>query len=192
MANKTRELSRLEQLEQIVERGLDQTIAVWAALKEIHDAGLYKPSYGSWEAYCRGRWGFSRQRGYQLIRAFEVTTAVDGKLTENQARPLANQPPQVQRQAVAQAQEKGKVTGPALEEEVAAINREEDERRRNAPPAERGPRRSSRGAAKERLEQIERVVARLKRLHAGLTDVADDGDAMLDAYLAKMQTTSEE
>lgn len=183
--------TRLAQLEKIIEAGMDQFFAVGKALKEIHDAELYKPAYGTWEGYCRGRWGFGRHRGYQLISAFVVSTNVNKAIPEGQARILAKQPPEVQRQALAQVSAAGKVTAAALEEMVSQINAEEEERLRNAPPAERPKREDSRSSARARLDQIRGLCKRLKRLHAGLVDVADEADAILEAYLAKCESTTE-
>lgn len=66
--------ARLATLEAIVERGLDTFVQVGLALAEIRDARLYKQRYGTFEAYCRERWGFSRSRGYRLIRAAELAS----------------------------------------------------------------------------------------------------------------------
>jgi len=62
---------------------------------------LYKATHGTFEEYCKERWGFSRPRAYQLIEAASaVSTIVDkgGKppANEAQARPLASLPPAAQ------------------------------------------------------------------------------------------------
>lgn len=36
-------------------------------LREIHDLKLWEGDYPTFEEYCRGRWGISRQRAYQMI-----------------------------------------------------------------------------------------------------------------------------
>ena len=38
--------------------------------------GLYKRTHATFESYCRGRWGFSRQTTYNYIHATEVVKNV--------------------------------------------------------------------------------------------------------------------
>jgi hypothetical protein len=88
-----RDQTRLAQLEAVVERGLAVFIEVGLALQEIRDAQLYRQTHASFEVYCRERWGFSRQRGYQLISAAEVSTMVvnaglPAPESEREARPM--------------------------------------------------------------------------------------------------------
>jgi hypothetical protein len=47
--------------------------AVIRALQEINRRRLYRAEYPTFDLYCRRRWGFSRQRGYQLISAARVS-----------------------------------------------------------------------------------------------------------------------
>lgn len=65
---------------------------VGCALAQIRDSELYKETYTTFEDYCKERWGMSRQRAYQLIKAAEVydnlSTAVDKPINEAQIRPL--------------------------------------------------------------------------------------------------------
>ena len=79
----TEESARLKELEGVIDNG---SRSVGEALKEIKDGRLYRAEYRSFEEYCRGRWGFSRQYGYRLIAfakacQLEVDTV---KLTESQ------------------------------------------------------------------------------------------------------------
>ncbi len=71
------EQERLADLEAVVERGLETFIEVGLALKRIRDDRLYRASHGTFAGYLEDRWGFTRQRGYQLIAAADVSTAVD-------------------------------------------------------------------------------------------------------------------
>src|SRR5262245_19182164 len=50
---------------------------------------------------------------------------------------------------------------------------------------------AGRQGARERLAQIERLVARCRQLHVGLPDVADQADERRDAYLAAVRSTAE-
>lgn len=86
----------LRALEAVIERGLATFVEVGAALLEIRDGRLYRDAgYGDFDAYCRERWGWSRQRSHQLIEAAAVvrglSTTVDSPIPANeaQARELA-------------------------------------------------------------------------------------------------------
>lgn len=85
---------RLTELEGVIERGLDTFVDVGRALLEIRDERLYRDGYSNFEAYCEGRWQFSRPRAYQLIDAAQVATALSTTVdtppaNEAQARELA-------------------------------------------------------------------------------------------------------
>lgn len=80
----------LQQLEGVIERGLATFVEVGQALLEIREHRLYRETHDSFEAYCRERWGWSRQRAHQMIEASAVSTMVDtASLNERQARELA-------------------------------------------------------------------------------------------------------
>jgi hypothetical protein len=70
------ESARLEQLEAVVERGLQTFIEVGMALALIRDRRLYAATHDTFANYLRERWGISRSRGYRLIQAAEVAVAV--------------------------------------------------------------------------------------------------------------------
>jgi len=79
--------------ESTIEAGKEAFLQVGAALLAIRDDRLYRQDFGSFEEYVEERWGFSRQRAYQLLTAAEValnlSTTVDIKgLNERQAREL--------------------------------------------------------------------------------------------------------
>ncbi|HZQ64543.1 MAG TPA: hypothetical protein VFA66_04885 [Gaiellaceae bacterium] len=87
------ERDRLAELEAVVERGLREFIEVGLALKRIRDERLYRASHRTFAHYLEDRWHFSRQRGYQLMAAADVTTTVDklglpAPTSERQAREL--------------------------------------------------------------------------------------------------------
>jgi hypothetical protein len=68
----TVDTATLAELEHIVDEGADTFIKVGTALQEITRRKLYKEAgYSSFSDYCRERFGFSRQRGYQLISAVQ-------------------------------------------------------------------------------------------------------------------------
>src|SRR5215203_6090051 len=78
---------RLDELESIIERGLETFIEVGQALAEIRKKKLYRETHESFEAYCKERWHFSGRRGRQLMAAAKVGTVVPVR-TEAQAREL--------------------------------------------------------------------------------------------------------
>lgn len=97
------EFARMVKLEAIIERGVEAYKAVGDALLEIRDRQLYRATHGTFDAYCKERWKFSRFRGYQLIQASVVAAQVSGGLltsgqqipapaNEKQARALAAGP----------------------------------------------------------------------------------------------------
>jgi hypothetical protein len=110
----------LDCLESAVARGLRSFLEVGNALLEIREQGLYR-AYGTFEAYCRERWGISRTRSYELMDAATVTNAIAGDPTadimptnEAQVRPLARLDQADQAPAWREAVETapgGKVTG---------------------------------------------------------------------------------
>ena len=63
------EVEHLNQLEAIVQRGLDTDGEVGMALADISDAWLYRGDHQTFEAYLRDRWGSSRSRSHQLSQA---------------------------------------------------------------------------------------------------------------------------
>jgi hypothetical protein len=96
------EATRLAELEQAIERGLQTFVEVGEALREIRDSRLYRQDFGSFEGYCRERWGFSRPRAYELIQGADVVSGIPdtapAPATVGQARelaPLKDQPGQM-------------------------------------------------------------------------------------------------
>ena len=105
--------SELAQHEAVIERGMRTTIEVAMAMKAISDKELYQGKYKTFESYVKERWGFTRQRAYQLIEAAEVTTnlsTIVDKSTcpqnEGQLREVAKAPVEKQAEVVKKAVEK--------------------------------------------------------------------------------------
>jgi hypothetical protein len=99
-----------ERLERTVERAFYQA---GSALQELRDRRLYRDGYDSFEDYCRGRFGHSRQKANYLIMGaaiYRTLSAANCPLlpsSEYQVRPLAvlapQQQPTVWNEAVAEA-----------------------------------------------------------------------------------------
>jgi hypothetical protein len=123
------EAGELAECEAIVERGLETFIEVGTALLKIRDGRLYRQTFGTFEDYCRVRWGMSRQRAGQLIDAASVAVNVNNccqaiPANEAQARPLARLEPEQQREAWQHAVESapnGKPTARQVEEAAESV-----------------------------------------------------------------------
>jgi hypothetical protein len=81
------EEERLHQLEHIVTTGLANFLEVGRSLLEIREHKLYR-TYGTFEDYCRERFGISQHRGLELARA----TRVAEHLLEGPAGPEGDSP----------------------------------------------------------------------------------------------------
>jgi len=113
------EHERVQELEQIVRAGLKTFAEVGMALLEIRDRRLYRDEHSSFEAYCKEQFGFSRQRGHQMIEAAQVSTMV-AIPNERQARelvPLLDDPPAL-REALAEASADGPATAAKIKTAV--------------------------------------------------------------------------
>lgn len=64
--------TKLTELEQIIETGLETFYEVGNALKTIKDEQLWQATYASFDDYCQLRWGFKRSNAYHLISAAEI------------------------------------------------------------------------------------------------------------------------
>lgn len=130
-------VTRLEKLEERIERGLKTFVEVGEALLEIRDSRLYRErGYDRFEDYCRERWGFVASRARQLISAAEVaqsvtTVTLPPPVNEAQARELVplRDDPETMRQAWQDANEAtgGKPTAAAVRNAVKAITSPQEE-----------------------------------------------------------------
>lgn len=95
------EKNKLRDLERRIEKGMTTFKEVGYALLRIREERLYRERYNSFKLYCHCRWGFTRQRGQQLIDAAKVVqkvaTVVDIEpANERQARIIAAVPEELQ------------------------------------------------------------------------------------------------
>lgn len=65
-------LPSLAECEETIARGVRGYVEAGEALRTIRDARLYRETHGTFEDYCRERWGWERRRAYQLIEAADV------------------------------------------------------------------------------------------------------------------------
>jgi hypothetical protein len=156
----------------------------------VYEQRLYR-EHGSFEQFCDD-YGISAKAAYDWIKQAKVSTAVDKPVSQRMARELAQLPPEQQAEALRLAggdeatSDKVRQVRELLEqmspqELAAAIGRDEA----------RGRQLDQKIGAQRRLKDIERLAARMKKIHAGLVDVADQADAALDAYLAIVRATGE-
>lgn len=126
------EQQELQQQETIIERGIGTFMEVGAALLRIRDGRLYRAEFGTFEDYCRDRWGFSSERARLLMRGTEVVQNISQSPTfvgvlpssEAQTRPLTALPPDDQRLAwdlVQQTAPAGKVTAAHVQSVVTVL-----------------------------------------------------------------------
>ncbi len=129
------ECDRLTALEQTIERGLQTFVDVGTALLEIRDTRLYRQAFGTFEEYCRDRWGFTRMRASQMIAAAQVVGNLDVNnclqfpATESQARPLTGLPVDLQREAWQRAIEtapNGKITAAHVASVVDSLTADDE------------------------------------------------------------------
>jgi hypothetical protein len=118
----------LEELEEIIGRGLETFKEVGDALAQVRDGRLYLEHAETFEAYCSERWGLKRQRAYELIDAAAVAGALSSMddtptpTNERQARalrPLKDDPEKAaEAMRNAAADTGGKPTAKAITEAV--------------------------------------------------------------------------
>lgn len=126
------EADRLIELEGRIERGLHTFVDVGNALLEIRDGRLYRSTHGTFEDYCRERWGMVRQHANRLIAAAEVAGNLEPvgsilDVPERALRPLARLEPEEQRiawQTAVETAPNGKVTAAHVEHVVAEMRNE--------------------------------------------------------------------
>ena len=105
-------LPSLAECEETIARGVRGYVEAGEALRTIRDARLYRETHGTFEDYCRERWGWNKDRSNQLIRASEVSTTVlslgaPAPANEGQARELVGLPAETAAQIMRTAAETG-------------------------------------------------------------------------------------
>lgn len=118
------EVERLQELEQVIDSGLESFVEVGEALATVRDEKLYRAEHRTFEAYCKDRWGFSRDYGYKLIAGSKAAKNVDHgiqKPNARQARELAKAPSEKQAEVWKKASSDGKPTVAKVKEAVAEV-----------------------------------------------------------------------
>jgi hypothetical protein len=170
--------------------------------------------YTSPDDYLRRRWHFTDRHARRLAVHQEVKATIAGAdplgplPNERQARELAELPAAAQPAAWAAVQEgEERPTAERIRElrERAEAALPPEKRLADLPADEQADRirqandrvgrqarqTRQRDGARERLERIEEKCRSLRKLHAGLVDVADRADQDLDRYLQTVHSTTE-
>lgn len=127
--------------ERKIAAGIDALHDARLALKKIWEERLYiSAGHATFEDYCRVRWGWSRQRGYQIIEFADVVSALPAECqplvdNERKARELAKVPEEARAEVLKEAAESGPVTAKSIK--AAA------EKRKAEPDGDEPPRVSS-------------------------------------------------
>lgn len=121
----------IEELEEVIGRGLETFVEVGDALAEVRDARHYLQFHPTFEEYCTERWGLTRSRSYELIEAAAISHAVSSiddtlaPANPGQAkalRPLKDEPEAAaDAMRVASAATGGKPTAKAITDAVKDI-----------------------------------------------------------------------
>lgn len=86
------EKANLVELEETIQKNLTAFYEVGFALMQIRDNRLYREVYGTFEEYCKEKWGMERNYANKLIKASEVVenlgTVVPIPTSERVVRPL--------------------------------------------------------------------------------------------------------
>jgi hypothetical protein len=105
----------LENLEKVIERGVESFLATGSALKEVRDQRLYREGHKTFESYLKTKWGFDRSYAHRLIDASDVKRdllPIGNKIpkakeinTEGQLRELTDVPEDLLEEVIEKASE---------------------------------------------------------------------------------------
>lgn len=118
--------TQLRKEEKIIKRTKGAFVQCGLALARIRDGKLYQAKYETFEGYCHDKWGWGRQRAYQMIEAAEVASELTqnvnhGLQNERQARALASVPKEHREKVLDHASTNGKATAKDIKESAKSI-----------------------------------------------------------------------
>ena len=100
------ERNELERCEVVIKQGLKTFVEVGQALMLIREKKLYRAEFGTFEAYCQDKWGFTDNFSRRLINSSQVIENIKSvpmgtvlPQNERQARPLTKLEPELQAEA---------------------------------------------------------------------------------------------
>jgi hypothetical protein len=115
------ETERLDKLESSIQRGKKTFVEVGIALAAVRDEKLYRRDYDTFEAYCKDKWGWTRQHAYRLIECAPMVECNPQVTSLNQARALCRVPEPSRAAVMDAVQAKGRVTAKAIADEASRI-----------------------------------------------------------------------
>ena len=68
----TVEIYQLAQNESVIDSGMQEFVITCNALREIRDTRLYRQAHGTFESYCREKWGIEQSYADELIGFAQV------------------------------------------------------------------------------------------------------------------------
>lgn len=173
-----------------------------ADLAQVKALSLYR-AHGSFEQYCRTRWGIGESRAYQLLAFERVSSTIvepgqpeETRLREAHARVLDGHEPAAQRAAWAAATADGaRPTAARLEAllqadaetQIKAVEDEEAEALANQPARE--PRKTK--SPREVVQAILRHMKAIGKLVRHLPDIADQAEYELQQLWQTVESTTE-
>lgn len=110
-------------LEETIEHGKQTFVEVGVALAKIRDEKLYVSDYETFEAYCKGRWGWRKAYCNHIIRAADTVKELPAEsatmvASERQARELSKAEPAEREAVLEEAASQGPVTAKAIKQAV--------------------------------------------------------------------------
>lgn len=120
------EVELLEDCEQRIEDGKLAFLEVGNALIKVRDEKLYRTKFKTFQDYCKGKWGWTKQRAYQYIESTETVKALPAKSqplvdSERAARALAEVPADQRVEVLKEAVKDGPVTAASIAEAAEEI-----------------------------------------------------------------------
>jgi hypothetical protein len=76
------QLAKLKKNEEVIERGFQSFYEMGRAFAAIRDEKLFAPAHDSFEDYLEHRWDITRQRGSQIVRAYECHKKLSGAVED--------------------------------------------------------------------------------------------------------------
>lgn len=139
-------------LEATIERGKRTFVDVGLALAKIRDEKLYVSDYETFEAYCKGRWGWHKAYCNHIIRAADTVKELPGELatmvaSERQARELSKAKPAEREAVLGEAASRGPLTAKTISQ---AVRR----RKSPSPPSEPEPEEKPQVIARDPAEAL--------------------------------------
>jgi uncharacterized Zn-finger protein len=180
-------IADLERLENIIEKGKKTFIEVGNALQQIQLFKLYQRDYDTWEAYCQGRWGFTRQRANQIMHAAEIVQSLPQSVSttvdisgERAAREIVKLPVDNRAAVVHEASRNGSVTGPSVRRAAEKIINADPPSKPEIPVDEMGfPLPEVSIPFWNRRDEIQSLMSHVSAVRGALKHYQDDKDQML-------------